>query len=50
MKTSEMLRSMASNLRAEEAKRAEARRQKVAATLVAAKGLGMLSTKLRGAP
>ncbi len=43
-----MLRALAKDLRAEATKRAEVRREKAAATLVAAAGLGMLRRKLGG--
>jgi hypothetical protein len=49
MKESEMLRALAKDLRSEAVKRAEVRREKAAATLVAAAGLGMLRRKLGGA-
>lgn len=49
MKEAEMLRSLAKDLRVEATKRAAARRDKAAAVLVAATGLGMLRRKLGGA-
>lgn len=48
MKSSEMLRSLASELRTEATKRAEARRAKAANVLIAATGLGLLRAKLGG--
>ena len=48
MKTSEMLRSLASDLRVEATKRADVRRAKAATVLVAATGLGILRAKLGG--
>jgi hypothetical protein len=46
MKDSEMLRQIASDLRAEAVKRAEVRRDKAASVLVAATGFGLLGRKL----
>jgi hypothetical protein len=48
MKESEMLRTLAKDLRTEATKRAEVHRTKAAATLVAAAGFGMLRRKLGG--
>jgi hypothetical protein len=44
-----MLRKLAAELRREEERRATAKRDKCAAIVVAARGLGVLAEKLRGA-
>jgi hypothetical protein len=47
--TGEMLRKLAAELRHEEERRAITKRDKCAAIVVAARGLGVLAQKLRGA-
>lgn len=49
MTTPEMLRNLANDLRAKAASQAVAKRQKAAHVLIAARGLGLLRSKLGGA-